>query len=164
MDPQIDNPTPDEKVLIVTRTLDAPRRLVWRCFADPLHLSQWWGPKYFTNPVCELDFRVGGRWHNVMRGPDGSEYPVDVEFIEITEPERIVYRNSPAKGEVWGDNPPPSFLRTITFTEEDGRTTLTIRAEFSSAEHKDAVVRRGWIEGTNESLDKLTELLTRQRE
>lgn len=153
----------EDRVLIITRVFDAPRTLVWKAFADPYHLVQWWGPKGFTNPVCELDFRVGGHWHNVMRGPDGDEYPTDAEFIEIVPPERIVYRNAPAVGEVWGGNPPPSFLRTITFVEESGRTTLAIRAEFATAEHKQAVVRRGWIEGTNESLDKLQALLAATR-
>src|SRR5688572_9615605 len=93
----------DEHELILTRTLNAPRTLVWRAFSDPVHLSRWWGPAGFTNPVCELDFRVGGHWHNVMRGPDGSEYPTDFTFVEVVEPERVVFRNAPAKGEVWGD-------------------------------------------------------------
>lgn len=164
MDPRIDDPVTEDRVLVITRSFDAPRALVWRAFADSYHLRQWWGPKGYTNPVCELDFRVGGHWHNVMRGPDGTELPTDVEFIEIVEPERIVYRNAPAVGDVWGDSPPPSFLRTITFEENNGRTTLTIRAEFETADHKRAVVRRGFVQGTNESLDKLTELLMRQRE
>ena len=151
----------DERELIITRTLNAPRALVWRAFSDPAHLSRWWGPAGFTNPVCELDFRVGGHWHNVMRGPDGSEYPTDFTFVEIVEPERVVFRNAPAKGEVWGDNPPPSFVRTITFEDIGGRQTLlTIHAVFDSLEHKEAVVRRGWIEGTNESFDKLEALLS----
>jgi uncharacterized protein YndB with AHSA1/START domain len=153
----------EDRVLVVTRTFDAPRALVWRAFSDPLHLSRWWGPKGYTNPVCELDFRVGGHWHNVMRGPDGKDLPTDVTFIEIVEPERIIYRNAPAKGEVWGDNPPPSFVRIITFTEDEGRTTLTMRAEFDSRENKDAVARRGWINGTNSSFDKLAELLREAR-
>lgn len=149
----------EDRLLVITRTFDAPRALVWRAFSDPVHLSRWWGPKGYTNPVCEVDFRVGGHWHNVMRGPDGKDLPTDVTFIEIVEPERIVYRNAPARGEVWGDNPPPSFVRTITFSESDGRTTLTMRAEFDSSEHREAVVRRGWIDGTNESFDKLEALL-----
>jgi uncharacterized protein YndB with AHSA1/START domain len=153
----------EDRVLVITRTFDAPRALVWRAFSDPVHLSQWWGPKGYTNPICELDFHVGGRWHNVMRGPDGKDLPTDVTFIEIVEPERIVYRNAPAVGEVWGDNPPPSFVRIITFTEHAGRTTLTMRAEFDSPENKDAVVRRGWIDGTNSSFDKLAELLIEAR-
>jgi uncharacterized protein YndB with AHSA1/START domain len=149
----------EDRVLIITRVFNAPRTLVWKAFADPYHLAQWWGPKGYTNPVCELDFRVGGHWHNVMRSPEGDEYPVDAEFVEIVPPERIVYRNAPPKGEVWGNNPPPSFVRTITFEEADGRTTLTLRAEFDSAEDKQRAVRRGFVEGTNESYDRLAELL-----
>lgn len=155
--------TSEDRVLIITRVFEAPRTLVWKAFSDPFHLAQWWGPKGFANPVCDLDFRVGGHWHHVMRGPDGREYPTDSTFIEIVPPERIVYRNAAPKGEVWGINPPPSFVRTITFEEDGGRTTLTIRAEFETAEHKEAVVRRGWIEGTSESLDKLQALLAATR-
>jgi uncharacterized protein YndB with AHSA1/START domain len=159
MDATLQQPTSDERVLIITRSFDAPRTLVWKAFADPYHLARWWGPKGFSNPVCELDFRPGGHWHHVMRGPDGAEYPTDSTFIEVVPPERIVYRNAPPKGEVWGDNPPPSFVRTITFEEVSGRTTLTLRAEFDTASDKQRVIRRGFVEGTNESYDKLAELL-----
>jgi uncharacterized protein YndB with AHSA1/START domain len=156
-------PAGDDRVLVIARTFDAPRALVWRAFSDPVHLSRWWGPKGYTNPVCELDFRVGGHWHNVMRAPDGAEYPVDVVFSEIVPPERIVYRNAPARGEVWGDNPPPSFVRTITFTEADGRTTLTMRAEFAAAADRERVMKRGFIDGTLESFERLAALLMEAR-
>ena len=159
MDATLQQPTSEDRVLIITRSFDAPRALVWKAFADPYHLAQWWGPKGFTNPVCELDFRVGGHWHDVMRSPEGDEYTVDAEFIEIVPPERIVYRNAPPKGDVWGGNPPPSFVRTITFDEVDGRTTLTLRAEFDSADDKQAAMKRGFAQGTNESYDRLGELL-----
>ena len=91
---------PDDRRLELEREFDAPRDLVWMAFADPYHLSQWWGPKGFTNPVCELDLRPGGKWHHVMRGPDGREYPTDSVFIEVTPPERIVYRNAAASDAV----------------------------------------------------------------
>lgn len=159
MNPTRQTAADTDRVLVITRVLDAPRELVWRMFSDPFHLARWWGPKDFTNPVCELDFRVGGHWHNVMRSPDGDEFPVDAEFIEIVPPERIVYRNAPPKGKVWGDNPPPSFVRTLTFTEEGGRTTLTLRAEFDSAADKQRAMDRGFKEGTEESYDRLAALL-----
>ena len=110
--------------------------------------ARWWGPTGFTNPVCELDFRVGGHWHNVMRAPDGVEYPVDVVFIEIVEPERIVYRNAPAKGEVWGDNPPPCSSAPSPSPKRTGQTTLTMRAEFDAAADRERVMKRGFIDGT----------------
>ena len=98
-----------------------------------------------------------------MRTPEGVEYPVDVVFIEIVEPERIVYRNAPGVGEVWGDNPPPSFVRTITFTEEDGKTTLTMRAEFDAAADRERVMKRGFIDGTLQSFERLAALLEEAR-
>lgn len=159
MDPAFSADIEGETVLVVTRTFEAPRALVWRMFSDAEHLRRWWGPAGFTNPVCELDFRVGGRWHNVMRSPTGEEYPVDVEFLEIVPPERIVYVNAPAPGASWGDNPPPRFLRTLMFAEADGRTTLTMRAEFDSGADLERARRRGFVEGTRESYERLAALL-----
>ncbi len=151
---------PDDRRLEIEREFDAPRDLVWKMFADPYHLSRWWGPKGFTNPVVELDFREGGRWHHVMRGPDGRDYPADSVFIEIVPPERIVYRNAAATDAVFGDNPPPSFLRVISFVAlADNRTRLTLEAYFDTAANRDAVIRRGFREGTLESWAKLAALL-----
>jgi uncharacterized protein YndB with AHSA1/START domain len=149
--------TPSDRRLELERVFDAPRELVWMAFADPYHLSQWWGPKGFTNPVCEIDLRAGGKWHHVMRGPDGKDYPTDSVFLEVTPPERIVYRNAAATAEVFGDNKPPSFVRVITLDDlGNGRTRLTLNAYFDTADQKDAVIRRGFREGVLESFDKLT--------
>ena len=148
-------PVDDETTLVITRVLDAPRALVWRMFADPYHLAQWWGPQGFTNRVEELDFRVGGRWRHVMIGPDRREYPTEDVILDIVEPERIVYRSAPADPKIFGDNPPPAFTKTLTLVERDGRTTLTIVSTFDRAEDRDAVARRGYTVGMTESLDKL---------
>ena len=147
---------PNDRHLEIERIFDAPRELVWLAFSDPYHLSQWWGPKGFTNPVCEIDLRPGGRWHHVMRGPDGRNYPADSVFLEVTPPERIVYRNAQLDDAVFEGNPPPSFLRVITFSDiGNGRTRLTLDAYFDTAANKDAVTRRGFREGVLESYDKL---------
>jgi uncharacterized protein YndB with AHSA1/START domain len=147
---------PDKQpTLTISRTFNAPRELVWKMFSDPFHLAQWWGPKGFTNPVCELDFRVGGRWYHVMRGPDGQNYPADSTFLEIAPPERIVYRNRVVTEHDWVGEPPPSFKRTLTFTEANGVTTLTLFAEFDSMDRRDSVRKRGFVEGTLESYDRL---------
>jgi uncharacterized protein YndB with AHSA1/START domain len=147
---------PDDRRLEIEREFDAPRELVWKMFADPYHLSRWWAPKGFTNPVVELDFREGGRWYHVMHGPDGRDYPADSIFVEIAPPERIVYRNRQLDEAVFAGNPPPGFLRVITFDALPGnRTRLTLEAYFDTAANKDAVTRRGFREGTLESWDKL---------
>ena len=153
--PAIDDPDPDARRLVITRDIKAPRELVWQAFADPFRLAQWWGPAGFTNPVCQIDLRPGGRWYHVMRGPDGREYPADSVFTEVVPPERIVYRNAQLDEAVFEGNPPPSFVRVITFEDLGGATRLTITAYFDTAEEKDAVIRRGFREGVNQSLDKL---------
>jgi uncharacterized protein YndB with AHSA1/START domain len=96
-----------------------------------------------------------------MIGPDGKELPTDNVILEVTEPERIVYRNAPADQKIFGDNPPPGFTKTVTLTElEGGRTELKLVCTFDTAEHREAVIRRGFVIGTNESFDKLEEHLT----
>lgn len=157
--PAAATPAEDARTLVITRMLKAPRALVWKMFADPYHLAQWWGPKGFTNRVERLDFRTGGSWSHVMIGPDGKELPTDNTIVEVTEPERIVYRNAPADPAIFGDNPPPGFTKTLTFEEVAGGTKLTLVCTFERAEHKDAVMRRGFATGTNESFDKLEEHL-----
>lgn len=149
----------DSTTLVITRTLKAPRALVWKMFSDPYHLAQWWGPKGYTNRVEKLDFRTGGSWLHVMIGPDGKELPTDNDIIEVREPERIVYRHAPADPKIFGDNPPPGFTKTMTFEEVEGGTKLTLVCTFDKPEHKDAVVRRGFSLGTNQSFDKLEEHL-----
>ena len=148
-------PTQDSRTLVITRMLNAPRELVWKMFSDPYHLAQWWGPRGYTNRVEKLDFRTGGKWLHVMIGPDGKELPTDNDIVEVTPPRRIVFRNAPADPKVFGDNPPPGFTKTLTFDAVDGGTLLKLVCSFDKPEHKDAVVRRGFSHGTNESFDKL---------
>lgn len=145
----------DSKTLVITRTLNAPRSLVWKMFSDPYHLAQWWGPAGFTNRVEKLDFRTGGSWVHVMIAPDGRELPTDNIILEVKEPERIVYRNAPADPKIFGDNPPPAFTKTVTFEEINGKTILKLLCTFDTEAHREAVVRRGFVLGTNESFDKL---------
>src|SRR5215471_5530713 len=75
------------------RVFDAPRALVWKAWTDPKMMAQWFGPRGFTNPICELDVRIGGSLRIVMRGPDGTDYPMKGKFREITPPERLVFTN-----------------------------------------------------------------------
>ena len=88
-----------EGSVTIRRTFDAPRALVWRAWTDPKMMAQWFGPRMFTTPVCELDVRVGGALRIVMRGPDGSEYPMKGIFTEVVPEERLVFTNIPTDGE-----------------------------------------------------------------
>src|SRR5690348_11911501 len=82
---------PQDRVLVLTRVFDAPPSLVFQAFAKPEHLVRWWGPKDFTLPVCEQDFRVGGTYRFCMRAPDGTDHWVWGEYLEITEPTKLVF-------------------------------------------------------------------------
>ena len=76
--------------MVVTRVLDAPRELVWKAWTDPKYIIQWWGPQGFTAPVCQMDFRVGGKLLCCMKAPDGQEFWNAVEYHEIVLHEKIV--------------------------------------------------------------------------
>lgn len=143
--------------IVFTRIFDAPRELVWKAWTDPKHLAQWWGPKGFTNTIQEIDAKPGGIWRFVMHGPDGTDYQNQIVFVEVVKPERLVYRH----GSGVADDP-GEFQTIVTFAEQGGKTELTMRLLFKSAEERDRVVR-GYnaIEGGNQTLDRLREQLTK---
>ncbi|HWE44952.1 MAG TPA: SRPBCC family protein [Caulobacteraceae bacterium] len=147
--------------LVLVRVFDAPRTLVFKAWTEPKRLAQWWGPKGFTCPVCEMDARPGGKWRIVMRGPDGGEYPHGGEILEIDPPAKIVMTNA-----LEGDAAPfgPSTW-TVNFDEVDGKTTLTTRVVCETVEDRDTMDRMQWRVGYGMSLDKLAvELAIDRRE
>ena len=98
--------------------------LVWKAWTDPKMMAQWFGPRGFTSPVCELDVCRGGSLRIVMRGPDGNDYPMKGVFLEVVEPERLVFTN------IAIDNDGKHLLEgetTVTFSEAGGKTTLTLQ-------------------------------------
>lgn len=148
---------PRHEDLLITRTFDAPRELMWNLWTDPKHLAQWWGPQCFTNPVCEIDLRPGGAILIHMRGPEGTMYPMKGEFREIVEPERLVY-NTIALEDDQGSIQ-LEIHNTITFTERDGKTELTVRASVVTSTPEAAGALAGMDAGWNQTLDKLTDYL-----
>jgi uncharacterized protein YndB with AHSA1/START domain len=131
-------------------------------------MGQWWGPKPFTAPLTDLDVRVGGRIHLVMRSPNGDEFPLTGEYREIVPPSRIVYYEQwnmhpaawqqqlpkNAKGEA-----PVGALLTVTFEERGARTLLTLHHEFETPEIREFMERSRMADGWRTSLEKLDELV-----
>lgn len=146
-----------ERELVITRIFDAPRELVFKAWTDPKHLAQWWGPKGFTNPVCELDVRPGGAILIHMTGPDGVVYPMKGVYREIVPPERLVFTDSAFEDEQ--GNPQLEGLTTVTFVEHEGKTKLTVHAVVVKSTPDVAAALEGMEEGWNQSLDKLAEHL-----
>ncbi len=146
-----------DREILVTREFNAPRELVWEAMTNPKHVVNWWGPRGFSTTIEEMDFRVGGFWQHVMRGPDGVKYPNKSIFKEIVKPERIVYQHG---GKREG-GPGVSFVSTWTFDLiETNKTKVTIRMVFPSTENRDFVVKEfGAIEGGKQTLERLGEFL-----
>ena len=142
---------------IITREFDAPRELVFEAWTDPKHLAQWWGPKGFTNPVCEWDTRPGGKIYDVMRAPNGVDYPMGGEFREVVAPERLVFSCGALdeKGKLLFE-----FLHTVTFVERNGKTKLTIQSRVTKTTAEANQYIGGYEMGMTLSLERLAELLT----
>jgi len=146
-----------ERDVVITRVFDAPRALVWKAWTDPNQVAQWWGPKYFTTPVCEMDVRPGGAILIQMRGPDGALYLNKGVFHEIAEPERIVFTSLAFEDDA--GNHQIEALNTVTFEEHNGKTKFTLRAVVVKSTPEVAGALAGMEEGWNLSLDKLAEHL-----
>jgi len=147
------SPTADREI-VIARVVDAPPDVVFEAFTEVRHLSQWWGPQGFTTTTRSFEFRVGGEWVFVMRGPDGTEYQEWISWTEIVAPERIALIH----GEFPGD--PNAFTSVLTFTREGAATRLEMRTVFSSQEVRDeAVAKYHAVEGGEQTLGKLAAYL-----
>ncbi|MGH6973974.1 MAG: SRPBCC domain-containing protein [Stellaceae bacterium] len=140
--------------LVITRVYDAPRELVFSLWTDPKHLAEWWGPRGFTNPVCEADARPGGAMRIHMRAPEGTVYPMTGVFREVVAPERLVFASGALDG-----NGKPLFevLTVVTFEDQGGKTRLTLRATVIMQTDAAAPYLAGMDQGWNQSLDRLAE-------
>jgi uncharacterized protein YndB with AHSA1/START domain len=148
---------PSDREIVFTRLFDAPRELVWEAWTDPQQVVQWWGPRGFTTTTHEMAVRPGGVWRFIMHGPDGTDYPNKIVYTEVVPPERLAYTHGADDGDESGQ-----FQVTVTFADQGGKTTLTMRSLFASAEERDKVVKEyGAIEGGNQTLDRLAEHLAR---
>jgi uncharacterized protein YndB with AHSA1/START domain len=138
--------------LVLTRIFEAPRALVFKAWTDRDRLARWWGPKNFTNPVCEIDPRPGGAIRIHMPAPDGVVYPMSGVFHEIVAPERLVFTSVALDGD---GAPMFEILNTVTFAEHEGKTTLTLRAHVSQTTAAAPRHLAGMEMGWSQSLDRL---------
>ena len=149
-----------DRVIVISREFHAPRELVWEAMTKPEHVVNWWGPRGFSTTIEVMDFRVGGVWKHVMRGPDGAKYPNKSIFKEIVKPERIVFSH----GGGCEEGPGASFQATWNFEALAADTTrVTARMVFPSATERDFVVKEfGATEGGQQTLMRLGEFLAGQ--
>ena len=154
----VDVTLPNDREIVVTRVFDAPADLLFDCHTKPELVRRWMlGPDGWSMPVCEIDLRVGGGYRHVWRSDaDGSEFGFQGDYREIAAPERIVHTER-------FDGTPPGdatdALCTLTLAESDGRTTLTHRMRFPTAEIRDQALQSGMTDGMATSYDRLETLV-----
>jgi len=137
----------------LTRLFDAPRRLVFEAMTKPEHIKRWWGQlgDGYSVPVCEVDLRPGGAWRFTSQTPkcDCTFYGV---YREIRPPDRLVFT------EIYEPFPDAESVVTAVFTEEKGKTRITVTARYPSMEVRDIVLKSGMETGAALSYDRLEEV------
>ena len=159
----------NKKELILERVYDAPVELVWKVWTDSKLLKQWWGPDNVTIPECEVDLRVGGKFYIVMEagevmGPyKGTKWPMLAEFTEVVPNVKLSYN---AKAWTEGAKKEETTIdqtTEITFTEEDGKTKLRVKAVINNPATAPKMAVEGMQGGFTQQLDKLNTFLIAQK-
>jgi uncharacterized protein YndB with AHSA1/START domain len=147
--------TTADREIVISRVIGAPRELVFEAFTEVRHLSRWWGPEGFITTTRAFEFRVGGEWDFVMRGPDGTDYPEWISWTEIAPPQRIALRHGESRGD------PNTFESVLTFEPDGAATRIEMRTVFPTKELRDEVVEKYHaIEGGRQTLSKLAAYVT----
>jgi uncharacterized protein YndB with AHSA1/START domain len=140
---------PADDQLLITREFDAPKDLVYKAYTTPDLVRRWWTGERGEMTTCEIDLRVGGMWRYVMIAHGDFEVAFHGEYREIVPNERLVTT------EVYEGMPDAEAVDHITFTEENGRTTLTMLIQHRNQEERDAHLNSGMEAGMQESMDRL---------
>jgi uncharacterized protein YndB with AHSA1/START domain len=145
---------PTDEQILITREFNAPKHLVYKAWTTPELVKRWWSGHQGEVTSAEIDLRVGGMWRYVMATEGGSEVAFHGEYREIVPNERIVstkvYEGPWPEGE--------AAVNTVTFTEVDGRTILTLLTQTASKEDRDAIINSGMEVGMQEQMDLLEQI------
>ncbi len=149
--------------LVLERTLDAPRDLVWKAWTTPEHMKQWWAPRPYETPEIEMDMRPGGRFYTRMTGPDGFDSAGTGCFLEVVEGEKVVWTNALLPGycpaaaiEDCGGFP---FTAIVTLEDiGDGRTRYKAVALHRNEADRETHEKMGFQEGWGTCADQLGEV------
>ena len=143
---------PTDTQILITREFNAPKHLVYKAYTTPELIKRWWSGQRGTVTSAEVDLQVGGTWRYVMTANEGFEVAFHGEFRDVVPNERIV------STEVFEGMPDAQALTTATFTETDGRTTLTLLVDHANQDDRDAHVNSGMEVGMQEGMDLLEQI------
>ena len=139
-------------ILIHTRILDAPRHLVWEVWTNPEHIKEWWGPDGFSLTTKSMTVEPGKTWDSIMHGW-GQDFDNKIEYVEVKKPSFLSYKH-------YGESEDYNFTVSISFTEVEGKTLLTMKSIFKSKEIIEDLNRRvNAIEGGKQTLNRLENYL-----
>ena len=145
---------PKDTEILITREFNAPKQLVYKAWTTPELIKRWWHARRGTATVADVDLREGGKWRWVMVTDDGFEVAFHGEYLEIVPAERIIstefYEGAPPESE--------GSVNTLTFTEANGRTHVTLHMQLKSREERDAIIESGMEAGLQDALDLLEEV------
>ncbi len=148
---------PTDEQILITREFDAPKHLVYQAWTTPELIKRWWAGKRGEVTVADVDLRVGGTWRYVLVANEGFEVAFHGEYREIDPAERVVttevFEGMPPDGQGAGE-----AMNTLTFTEADGRTTLTILVEHANRAERNAHIDSGMEDGLQEAMDALEQV------
>jgi uncharacterized protein YndB with AHSA1/START domain len=143
---------PTDTQILIRREFDAPKHLVYKAWTTPELVKRWWNAKRGEVTIADIDLRVGGTWRWVMVTDDGFEVGFHGEYRELVPNEKIVTT------EVYEGMPDAAALNTLTLTEQDGRTTMTLLVEHASKEDRDGHINSGMEAGMQDAMDLLEEV------
>jgi uncharacterized protein YndB with AHSA1/START domain len=146
---------PGKPEIIITRTYDAQRELVFQVFIDPKLLPQWWGPKYLTTTVEKMVVKSGGSWRFIQHDQPGNVYAFHGVYHTVQPPESVIYTFE------FEGMPGHVVLETVTFEEQGYKTRMIEHMVFQSVEDRDGMVSTGMEVGTTESMDRFARLLAK---
>ncbi len=148
---------PSDTQILITREFDAPKELVWKAWTTPELVRRWWHANRGQMTVCEIDLRVGGKWRYVMNADGFGEVGFHGEYRAIEPFERLV---STEAYEGIPDADANAAVDTLTLTDVDGRTLMTVLVEHPTKEGRDAHIESGMEDGMQDAMDLLEEIAT----
>ena len=147
----------DGEYLVMERIFDAPRELVWKVITDPDRITDWWGPHGYTTTVVEMDVRPGGHWRFINHTTGGEDVPFKGEYLEVVPPERLVQTFIVDVDGLREE----AAITTLTLEDLGGRTKVTNRDRFPSADTLEGALSSGMVRGAIETWDRLASELAK---
>jgi uncharacterized protein YndB with AHSA1/START domain len=149
---QLEELSPTEPTIVMTRSFNAPRDLVWEAFTDPKYVAQWYGGHHFSSPSCEMDVREGGIWRHTMKTPSGAEFALEFVYLVVRKPEKLVWRNNDARAREKGL---PQIEMTVTLEDAGEKTNWKLVARFASIAERDHVAKTEFAKTIDDGSEKL---------